>query len=147
MEILFHYRVRAVMVKDHKVLLAHVKGAVNTFLPGGHIELGEKAEEALVREIKEELGEESRTTSFLGAVENSWVQNGVRQHEINLIFEVDAPGLDANKAPVSQEDHIEFLWSDINDLDKNNLLPPSLESHIKSWLGGDKKVWWASHFT
>ena len=84
MEIIFHYRVRAVIVRDNKVLLAHTKGAANTFLPGGHIELGEKAEEALAREIREELGEESRTTSFLGAIENSWVQDGVRQHEINL---------------------------------------------------------------
>lgn len=41
---------------EKKVLLAQAIGEKNTFLPGGHIEFGESAKDALVREIEEELG-------------------------------------------------------------------------------------------
>ena len=53
----FHYIVRGIIFLNGKVLLAHQKGAANSFLPGGHIGMGEKAEVALIREISEEIGE------------------------------------------------------------------------------------------
>ena len=40
---------RAFIMKDDKVLLAHVKDAYNTFLPGGHIEKNEFARGARAR--------------------------------------------------------------------------------------------------
>ena len=52
----FHYRVRGIIIVDGKVLLAHQIEASNTFLPGGHIESGEGAQAALVRELYEETG-------------------------------------------------------------------------------------------
>ena len=33
----FHYLARGIILENEKVLLAHQKGAENTFLPGGHI--------------------------------------------------------------------------------------------------------------
>ncbi|MHB1395098.1 MAG: NUDIX domain-containing protein [Clostridia bacterium] len=51
----FHMIVRAVIISDYHILLAHQKGADNTFLPGGHIEIGESAVAALKREVREEL--------------------------------------------------------------------------------------------
>ena len=125
MEIKFHLRARALICKNNQILLARAKGENYTFFPGGHIEHGEKAEDALVREINEKLGAASQIKSFLGVIENCWSQEGVRQHEINLIFELNAPDLNINANPVSRENHIEFLWSKIDDLENNNLLPKS----------------------
>lgn len=68
----FHYLARGIAIIDNKVFLAHAKGENNTFLPGGHIEVGEKAEEALIREIKEEIGKEVEVCRFVGAVEHMW---------------------------------------------------------------------------
>lgn len=50
---------RAIIEENGKFLLCRGKGKVNFFFPGGHIEEGESAPEALMREIQEELGEES----------------------------------------------------------------------------------------
>jgi len=47
---------RAVIRKDGEILLAHKRGESNTFLPGGHVESGEYAKDALSRELAEELG-------------------------------------------------------------------------------------------
>jgi len=51
-----------------KVLLAHQRGTGNTFLPGGHIGKGEKADAALIREMYEEIGETAIVKQFIGAV-------------------------------------------------------------------------------
>ena len=79
---------RGVCVVDGKILLCRAKGGTTTYLPGGHIEFGETGRQALVREIKEELGLESSTGAFLGVVENSFIQHGKPHAEINLVYQL-----------------------------------------------------------
>ena len=112
---------RGVAVKDGKILLCKAKGGSSTYLPGGHIELGETGREALVREIKEETGLNSTTGRFLGVVENSFVQKGKKHSEINLVYELDVESPDGSVS--AAEDWIEFEWRELNDLDAANLLP------------------------
>ena len=66
---------RGVCVRDGKILLCRAKGGATTYLPGGHVEFGETGREALVREVKEELGVDAGTGEFLGVVENSFQQH------------------------------------------------------------------------
>lgn len=65
----FDILARGVALVDGRVLLARQIDATNTFLPGGHIGHGERAETALIREIEEEIGETAIVQRFLGAVE------------------------------------------------------------------------------
>lgn len=51
----FHYRVVGVIVKDNKYLIQNIGGKDYYVLPGGHVRVGETSEEALIREVKEEL--------------------------------------------------------------------------------------------
>ncbi len=122
----FHYLARAVIRDGDRILLARLKGAGHTFLPGGHIEFGEGARAALVRELKEEIGMSAQVRRFAGAVEHTWVERGVRNAEINLLFEVDLPGLTAAttiQAASAAEAHLEFLWAEPANLAKHNLQP------------------------
>jgi 8-oxo-dGTP pyrophosphatase MutT (NUDIX family) len=112
---------RGVAVKDGKILLCKAKCGSSTYLPGGHIELGETGREALVREIKEETGLNSTTGRFLGVVENSFVQKGKKHSEINLVYELDVESPDGSVS--AAEDWIEFEWRELADLDAANLLP------------------------
>ena len=55
---------------------------------GGSIEFGERAREAVVREIREELGVEIREARLLGVLENLFTLDGQQGHEI--VFVCDA---------------------------------------------------------
>ena len=143
---------RGVCVRDGKLLLCRAAGGSSTYLPGGHIEFGETGRQALVREVKEELGVESSTGQFLGVVENSFLQHGKPHAEINLVYELKLGtgnggledsgigglgdsrigGLGELPALNSQEDWIEFEWCDLNRLDEANLLPPAFRS-LSAW--------------
>ncbi len=117
---------RGICVRDGKVLLCRAKGGSTTYLPGGHIEFGETGRQALVREVKEELGLDSETGAFLGVVENSFMQKGKPHSEINLVYELKLPDAPAE----AQEDWIEFEWRDLSDL--SDLLPEVFR-RISSW--------------
>ena len=119
---------RGVCVRDGKVLLCRAKGGKSSYLPGGHIEFGETGAEALVREVKEELGVDSQAGRFLGVIENSFIQKGKKHAEINLVYELTVEGAET---PVAQEEWIEFEWCAVKDLDKANLLPESMHVLVK----------------
>jgi ADP-ribose pyrophosphatase YjhB (NUDIX family) len=54
---------------------------------GGAIEFGERAEDALRREMREELGVEIRDPRLLGVLENIFEIEGRRHHEIIFVFD------------------------------------------------------------
>lgn len=54
---------------------------------GGGIEFGERADAALIRELREETGEEIAPPTLLRVIENHYEMNGVAGHEIVFVFE------------------------------------------------------------
>ncbi len=112
---------RGVAIVDGRLLLCRARGSATSYLPGGHIEFGETGREALVREIREELGMEAKAGGFLGVVENSFMQHGKPHAEINLVYELSFPSPPTE--PKSAEDWISFEWRDLSDLDGAGLLP------------------------
>jgi 8-oxo-dGTP diphosphatase len=140
----FHYLVRGIILINEKVLLVHQKGSKNTFLPGGHIESGERAENALLREIEEEIGMKAKIERFVGAVEHTWNENGNDNHEINLIFNVAVSELTTDNPPSSKESHLEFVWSRLPELKDHNLQPYPLLECIQSFYESKVGYWGSS---
>ena len=119
---------RGVCVRDGKVLLCRAKGGKSAYLPGGHIEFGETAKVALEREMAEESALTVSVGDFLGAVENTFTQKGVKHSEINLVYRMRIP---EGAVVESQESWIEFLWCPVDSLRKVRLLPQEMEEVVK----------------
>jgi len=133
--------VRAVIRKRGKILVCWYKLKKYYFFPGGHLDFGETAESALIRELKEELDIRIKKVSFIGIVENIYrdKDDEDKHHEINLVFDVIAEKVKDK----SKEDHIEFIFFDKKDFQKEKVLPLSLQRNIIKWFK-DKKTFWAS---
>lgn len=114
---------RGIAVRRGKVLLCRAKGASTTYLPGGHIEFGEKGREALAREMKEEAGLAVEVGEMCAVVENSFVQHGKPHAEINLVYRMKLP---EGASVESKESWIGFEWCDAARLDEVRLLPPEM---------------------
>ncbi|PEN45895.1 DNA mismatch repair protein MutT [Bacillus wiedmannii] len=144
----FHHIVRAVMLKDNKLLLAEYIGH-HYFLPGGHVEVGESAENALIRELREELGVNCSIKQFLGVIENQWEDREVLHYEINHIFEVDSQELHIDLRPKSKESHLAFHWIDYNQeaLHTYKIMPaPSVKELLERKLSDELLNCWISNF-
>jgi len=121
---------RAVIIKDGLVLVARRKGADNTFLPGGHIESGESPEEAIKRELSEEMKAVPVVGDFKAIIHNSYTDNKVREHEVNYVHSAEIP----DTGIVSQEEHLEFFWVKVTkkELSKYKLKPARIRELVVS---------------
>lgn len=82
----FNYRIVGVAVHDDAVLLHQAEGENFWTFPGGRAEMGETAEQTLIREMREELGIEVEVVRLLWFVENFFTYADQDYHEIALYF-------------------------------------------------------------
>lgn len=79
--------------RDDRILVAldldSTKGERYARPLGGAIEFGERAEDALRREIKEEIGAELSAPRLLGVFENLFTLEGRQGHEILFVFDAE----------------------------------------------------------
>lgn len=128
---------RTVIISENKILLCQRKGKDYYFFPGGHIDFGENMKQALMREIKEELGLSIKNYSFIGVIENIYREDFQKHHEIILAFEAKIDNLKVQ----SKENHIEFFLKDKKVLVKEKVLPVALTKAVLKWLKNKKPFW------
>ena len=106
---------------------------------GGAVDRGERAEDAVVREIQDELGAEIQNVRLLGVLENIFSKNHADWHEIVFMFEaefVDA-SLEAAERLVGMEadgDRIEAIWIDVSKPPDLPLYPDGLLELLRARL-------------
>ena len=111
--------VGAVILNErNEVLMLHRKREPNFdhwHLPGGSVELFEKVEECVIREVKEEVGLNVLVNTILDVV-NSFYNDS---HWISLVYSVKVvDGIAKNMEP---NKHYDIKWFDIEKIPENTL--------------------------
>ena len=95
---------------------------------GGGIEFGERAEETIRRELKEEINADVGELRYLGTLENIFTFNGVIGHEIVMIFdgELKESGLYEQAVIVGHEADVEesfkAMWKSLDEFGEGKSL-------------------------
>lgn len=134
---LFNHRVAAVIVHNNKLLAQKNVKTNEYYLPGGRINYGESSEEAIIREIREELGVTVIDYRSLWINECFFVDSGTRFHEVGIYYLVNLEN--------TEFDHYEsvfelaegsrvntYEWLDIDSLESIALYPLFVKTEIKN---------------
>ena len=129
--------VRAIIESRGRILVCWHKEKKYYFFPGGHVDFGETAEVALIRELREELDIVVKKLSFIGVIENIYIEykdkhkeHRGKHHEINLVFNV----LVKRVKDKSLEDHIDFVFLNKKDFIRKKISPITLKKAVIGWL-------------
>jgi len=121
---------RGLAVQDSRVLLCRNIEHNVAYLPGGHVDPGETAAEALAREFQEECGLGVRVGRFLVANEHMFTQRGKPRHEWNVVFHVEHAAGPWPEIVPSLEDDLAFEWCDVAALPESGFVPAPLLAWI-----------------
>ena len=128
----FGVRATALIVKDNRLLVVEDEDGFYTI--GGAIQVDEATEDAVVREVKEELGVASRAGQLAFIVENRFEQDGIHYHNIEFHYLVDL----LEDAPLTMQEDDKRQpceWIDIDKLEGINLVPAFLKIALLDWDG------------
>ena len=130
-------RTCGVIIHENK-LLVH-KNANENFcaLVGGRIKIGESSEEALKREVFEEMGKKIEITGYVTTIENFFEADDFPYHEIMFVYRAEFEDEEDRKIlntikNVEGEDELSYEWVYLDDLDKAKLNPRILRDILKN---------------
>lgn len=133
----FNYRVCAMMISDNKILAMHDERSPYFYLPGGRVTVGETAEQAVIREVQEELGVTPSIIRPLWLNQAFFTEDveNLNYHELCIYFLMDITKTDLltrGSIFTSKEGHQThtFEWLEFNRLKGEYFYPLFLKKDI-----------------
>jgi 8-oxo-dGTP pyrophosphatase MutT (NUDIX family) len=133
----FNYRVCAVILNEERVLAMQDERSPYYYLPGGRVKLGETAEDAVIRELEEELGVTTRIIRPLWLNQGFFKEDvdGLQYHEICIYFLMDISGTDllskGNQFSMQEGTHRHtFEWLKFEQLQHEYFYPIFIKKEI-----------------
>ncbi len=142
----FRYRAAAIIVENGCVLLATNDKVNYYYSVGGGVQMGEKAEDAVVREVFEETGVQYKIDRLAVMHENFFIGSETLKdfncHEIALYFLMKPRGTQELNSNSFTQDNIKegMVWIPIDDLDKHTVYPTFLKEYLSKEYQGIEHI-------
>jgi 8-oxo-dGTP pyrophosphatase MutT (NUDIX family) len=135
--IYFNFRASGIAIHRGHILLTRVPQYDFWFLPGGHVEIGEFADAAMVREMREETGLDVGIDRLVWVVENFFTLDGKPHQELGFFYLLTLPAeaaqLDLTKEFYSKEEDgtpLTFRWFRLDALATLKIFPSFLPTSL-----------------
>lgn len=130
----------AVLVADeNKRLMLVTRGVEPDYgkldLPGGFVDPGETAENAVKRELFEELGMKVKSVRYFSSAPNEYIFSGFSVFTTDLAFVAVPESISGLKA---MDDILEFRFYAEDELDYGDIAAPSIKKFVRDYF--KKKV-------
>lgn len=127
-----NFRIAAygIIVNKGKILLVNVKSTGKYFFPGGGVNLGEKLENGLIREIKEETGIDVTVEKFIDFKETFFYYDPHDLYFQNYGFFYLCKALNQEiiiNNPDKEDEASEAYWLNLKDLTQDEFQDPGKE--------------------
>ena len=133
----FNYRVCAMIISGNKILAMRDERSPYFYLPGGRVAMGETAEQAVVREVQEELGVTPKIARPLWLNQAFFTEDvySLRYHELCIYFLMDISDTNllekGNVFTLTEGKHIHtFEWLEFKRLKNEYFYPTFLKKEI-----------------
>lgn len=132
----FHGRACGIIKQDDKFLIMRVNKTPYYHIPGGHIEIGEDSEQAIIREIKEEIGCEVEEANLFAIQENFWTRDNKKCHGIEFYYiiklkqQLQMKNCEKIENDKGEEKLLEFKWLTPKELNNIDLRPASIKDML-----------------
>lgn len=134
---LFNYRATAVITRNDKLLVMRDNSCSHYYLPGGRVKYNESVQDAILREIKEELGVDAKLIRPLWFAQMffEFDESETHCHELSVYYLTKIPddalsNLNVKYHGIEDEKEQTFEWVDINTLKSLNLYPLFIKDKI-----------------
>ncbi|HEM5272006.1 TPA: NUDIX domain-containing protein [Streptococcus suis] len=135
---IFGVRATALIIKDGKIFLTKdSKGRYYTI--GGAVEVNEVAADAVVREVKEELGIDIRVNQLAFVVENQFTHGIIDFHNIEFHFIVEPIG-EMPEEMIEGKLKQPCEWIALDNLVNLDVVPAFLAEELPNWSGQVKHI-------
>jgi 8-oxo-dGTP pyrophosphatase MutT (NUDIX family) len=124
----FKFRVSALVILDGRLLTTAMDfSSGQCYLPGGKVQLGETAREAMRRELQEEVGHDFPVDDPVLIAESLYDRSGGLHQQLVFYFHVKVPAaLTAEDLTSSPEEDHELRWIPLDQLRAAGLRPPDI---------------------
>lgn len=135
----FKFRVCGILRVNNKYLTVKIQDNDFYCLPGGHVELGEDTDHAILREMEEELGYKVKIVKLVSIIQNFFkAKDGRIFHELGYYYIVEPANID----DVNLDDYVvteldkgklvklDFKWFTLEELKFTNFLPEILKKQL-----------------
>lgn len=144
----FHGRTCGIIKQENKFLIMRVNKTSYYHIPGGHIEIGENSKQAVIREIKEEIGCDVKKANLFAIQENFWTRKNKECHGIEFYYiikpaqHLQMKNHEEIEIDKGEEKLLEFKWVTSAELKDIDLRPTNIRDMLinEEYLRGLKHI-------